>query len=812
MDFAIPTEGLEASQLIFLMSVYGYILATASNYLAEGAEFLLEALGPSWAGIIGGCLIPMLGVVPDAMMVFMSGLGPMESVVEEITVGTGTLVGSTIMLLTIPTSIGIYLSRRKLGGRQMRALKSEKIREKKFLNTVTGEIETKEITVHVPVVPKSLPLTDPKTWTHVGGTALSTTPKGAKIMMLTSLTYGIIQIPAFLWGSSPDGGVAKEHWFAGIGFVIALSVFLWYLYFTYTDTDSLEVITEKQRDFTERWNIVNGLGNIQRVLKSTADPFLQSESLFELFDSNNSGTIEFSEMCQGWSKIGYQFDDDQARMSFNMLDHNGDGSISRHEFYNWIEDYLLPQYIASQPIQLPPGNIPTNPTVDDILQFYPLPTTLRAQNAERILTFLKNKADRQLILIASKEERYALHIWFSSIQSLHLGSSFHTHSEDLSISPFSSAVTDPESASINSTTSRRSRKPQTSNFPRQLTIDKLEKTSIKSLHNLRPQLRPLVSGVPAWACASTGLITYYKTANDPWDSLYKSIKNIKGNIDLEIFQNFAQKYSLLLRPTQVKFLFYSHDTDMDHELTQDQFRIMLESLVNTHGDDGHSVAFSAVQKNSFGHHLEGKALGGNGKAYSSLASDELDHEHGGDGGDGGDGDDDDDEVEEEDSEHSHLTPQQLIRLAALYIIGGAIVVTIFSDPTVEVIGALGKKCGIPAFYLSFIFTPIFSNSSEIIASLKFAAKKTDVTLGLTLSSLYGACSMNNSCLLAVFLGLIFFRGIPWTATNEVMVMLCVIYIVGILGLKQTLPLWKALIMFMLFPLSIVAIALLNMLN
>lgn len=60
MDFAIPTEGLESPQLVFLMAVYGYILATASNYLAEGAELLLEALGPSWAGVIGGCLVPLL--------------------------------------------------------------------------------------------------------------------------------------------------------------------------------------------------------------------------------------------------------------------------------------------------------------------------------------------------------------------------------------------------------------------------------------------------------------------------------------------------------------------------------------------------------------------------------------------------------------------------------------------------------------------------------------------------------------------------------------------------------------------------------
>lgn len=809
MGFAVPTEGLEMGPLVFLLSVYGYILIIASTYLGEGCEILLEAMGPAWAGIIGGILVPLCGVLPDSLMVLMSGLGPQESVAEEIAVGTGTLIGSTIMLLTIPTSIGIFLSRRKLGGSEMRALKAEKIKERKVLNTITGEFEVKQINVQVPVVPKTLNIFDIKTWTHVGGTALNTTPKGAVLAMLTSLTYLVIQIPAMLWGSTDaDGGVAREHWFAGFGLIVATCTFVWYLYYVYTDSDALEVIAEKQRAFSAGWQLVNGLQNIQRVLKSTADPFLQSEALFELFDSNNSGSIDFEEMCIGWGKIGYQFNDDQAKQSFNMLDHDNNGSISRYEFFCWVEDYLLPQYIAAQPLQ-PPTSLGANPTVDQVLTEYPLPSSIKPSTAEKIKDFLSPSAAKQprLTLIAGKEERYALHIFFATVQGFP-GITFATHCEDLNHaatpSSFASSAhlgSDGASSMTSQSGSKRNR-PQTSHFPRQLIIEKVSKSSsnTKSLSQMRPQLRKLVQGLPAWACASTELVNFYRATNDPWERIFTENSNGDGKVDLELFQSFCKKYQLGLSATQSKFLFYSHDTDLDHSLTEEEFQLMLSSLVDC-SDDAASAAFSGIQKGS-GFNLEGKSLLDlNKNNYSALKSE--DDENNGE-------DEDEEDDDEEESEHSHLTESQLIRTALLYILGGVIVVTAFSDPTVDVINALGAQIGIPPFWISFIVTPILSNSSEIIASLKFAAKKTDVTLGLTLSSLYGACTMNNTCLLAVFLSLIFFRGIPWTAINEVSVMLVVIWSVGILGLKQTLPLWKAAFMFALFPLSVISIYVLNL--
>ena len=56
---------------------------------------------------------------------------------------------------------------------------------------------------------------------------------------------------------------------------------------------------------------------------------------------------------------------------------------------------------------------------------------------------------------------------------------------------------------------------------------------------------------------------------------------------------------------------------------------------------------------------------------------------------------------------------------------------------VEAISAFAGTTGIPAFYVSFVVTPLASNASEVIASLRFATKKSVNCVTLSLSSLYG---------------------------------------------------------------------------
>ncbi|MCD7460343.1 hypothetical protein HAX54_043336 [Datura stramonium] len=83
---------------VFLIIVYGYLMFLAATYLSSGSELLLEILGP---GLIGGLFLPILGALPDAMLILVSGItGSAAAAQSQVSVGIGLLAGSTVMLLT----------------------------------------------------------------------------------------------------------------------------------------------------------------------------------------------------------------------------------------------------------------------------------------------------------------------------------------------------------------------------------------------------------------------------------------------------------------------------------------------------------------------------------------------------------------------------------------------------------------------------------------------------------------------------------------------------------------------------------------
>lgn len=167
--------------------------------------------------------------------------------------------------------------------------------------------------------------------------------------------------------------------------------------------------------------------------------------------------------------------------------------------------------------------------------------------------------------------------------------------------------------------------------------------------------------------------------------------------------------------------------------------------------------------------------------------------------------DEEEEEEEEDDEEEEdagLSRGQIYLKAFGLMVVGVVVVTIFSDPMVDVLTVLGNRIGIQPFYVSFIVTPIVSNASELISSLIFAMRRSKKTITLTYSQLMGAATMNNTFVLALFLGLCAFRGLAWTFSAEVMAIFAVQVIMGIVALQRTQTTGLALFVLALYPLSI----------
>jgi Ca2+/Na+ antiporter len=111
-----------------LVGAYGWLLLKGANLISDGGEALLDAgLAPS---LIGGLVLPVMGALPDTLIVLASGFHgaaahgrhPRRALREQVDVGVGALVGSTVMLLTIVFGGSIMVGRCEADKRTGRAV------------------------------------------------------------------------------------------------------------------------------------------------------------------------------------------------------------------------------------------------------------------------------------------------------------------------------------------------------------------------------------------------------------------------------------------------------------------------------------------------------------------------------------------------------------------------------------------------------------------------------------------------------------------------------------------------------------------
>lgn len=99
----LPSTPLGDLQLLELFIAYAYLLYIGCSLISDGAELLM--LTP-YSKLVGSCILPVLGAVPDGAIVLFSGLG--SNAQSSLDVGVGALAGSTVMLITIPWALAIY--------------------------------------------------------------------------------------------------------------------------------------------------------------------------------------------------------------------------------------------------------------------------------------------------------------------------------------------------------------------------------------------------------------------------------------------------------------------------------------------------------------------------------------------------------------------------------------------------------------------------------------------------------------------------------------------------------------------------------
>ena len=169
--------------------------------------------------------------------------------------------------------------------------------------------------------------------------------------------------------------------------------------------------------------------------------------------------------------------------------------------------------------------------------------------------------------------------------------------------------------------------------------------------------------------------------------------------------------------------------------------------------------------------------------------------------------------------------------------------TFLAEPLVESVRKFSDSVKIQPFYVSFILVPLATNARTAIAAIQAAKQKRHHTTSLTFSEvwhflnhcfifdnynlnkpiylvidklylpnmqIYHKVFMNNILGFFVLTSVIYFRGLTWHFSAEILVVIIVCIIMGLLvSFKSKLPNWTLLIAFPLYPLSLVVVYFVN---
>ncbi|KAH7297688.1 hypothetical protein KP509_25G007100 [Ceratopteris richardii] len=161
-------------------------------------------------------------------------------------------------------------------------------------------------------------------------------------------------------------------------------------------------------------------------------------------------------------------------------------------------------------------------------------------------------------------------------------------------------------------------------------------------------------------------------------------------------------------------------------------------------------------------------------------------------------------------ENSYIDASKLYKESAIYLVLGALLAALFSDPLIDSIQGFSNASRIPPFFVAFVVVPFASNASELFSSIIFAMKKRKRNISLTYSQIYGSVTMNNTLCLGIFLAIVYARGLTWDFSSEVTVVLLNILSVGLIGVSRTtFPLWYAAPVISLYFISLGGVALLD---
>uniref|UniRef100_A0A5B7A5G3 EF-hand domain-containing protein n=1 Tax=Davidia involucrata TaxID=16924 RepID=A0A5B7A5G3_DAVIN len=288
---------------LFLIIVYGYLMFLAATYLSNGSELLLKILGP---GIVGGLFLPVLGALPDAMLILVSGLsGSTGTAQSQVSVGMGLLAGSTVMLLTVIWGTCVVVGKCDLQG----SIATDGKDIKGF--SLTGSGVSTDI------------------WTSYA----------ARIMAISVIPFLVVQLPQVLHSTS------GRHLAVLIALIVSLLLLVSYcLYQVFQPW-----IQRRRLAYVKHKHLILGilkhLHSEGRLLTDDGKPNLDFiAKLFTMIDGNGDGSISLPELRA--FIVGIRFEeinldeDDAVDKVMKDFDTSHNSQIEPEEFINGISKWL----------------------------------------------------------------------------------------------------------------------------------------------------------------------------------------------------------------------------------------------------------------------------------------------------------------------------------------------------------------------------------------------------------------------------------------------------------------------------------------
>ena len=151
----------------------------------------------------------------------------------------------------------------------------------------------------------------------------------------------------------------------------------------------------------------------------------------------------------------------------------------------------------------------------------------------------------------------------------------------------------------------------------------------------------------------------------------------------------------------------------------------------------------------------------------------------------------------------------ILRRGLFFIFLGLFLALFFSNALIDVMDALGTRFGISAFYVSFVFTPVFADLYNFVLVYRYALRKTSKSITLSLVSLVGSVIVNNTMVFGVFMILIYTQDLAWIYLSETTIIITTELIIGLYAVKNVHTFLDGFIILSWYPVSIVIIYIWN---